>query len=478
LSVNQTAKEIGFDDTLQTLVLEALFSFATAKVGLHTVGHSHGHKYGKAFVDVVTIDNLVIDMAAKHINNIQFIGNDYWMDFDDVMESDIFNSRAKNGLHPDEFEIVNEQGEERAETISMSETAADEYRKRIWLRDVYLQKENVVVSYAVKSKRLLGDTEWPTREIKPYYHLGYGKVPGNMLPLSPVSLWRDIHVLCNALYRKMARAADSQKEVMGFSGGNDESAQDFQKATDGHAIKYTGPKPEKLSAGGVNGNTLAFFMNAKELFSYFGGNIDSLGGLAPMTQTVGQDRMLAEAASSQVREMAGQTIGFVREIFRALAWLEWTDPVGQRTFEKELVPGLNVEASFGPADKGGDFSVFDLDINPYSAQEDTPSIKLQKIGLVMQQYILPLMPLIEAQGGKLDVQDLLKTVTKYADLPELQSILQWTTEQGTGKLSAPTSPKDANEHTRQRMRGMTDRGKSAVLQRVLSGDKPQASEMS
>lgn len=479
LAVNQIAKEIDLTSTFQELVLEALVSpLGVLKVGLHTIGDLMGHPYGRPFVDVVTIDNYFIDMSAKREDTIQYEGNDYWMEFDALMESNMFPKKWKDGISSDEYEIVNEQGEERAESVAVNETAI-EFKKRIWLRDVYLHQEDLFLTYAVKERRKLREVEWPEREVEPYYKLGFNRVPGNLLPLPPVSLWRDLDELGNALYRKLGCAADAQKTVLGFPGGNEDSILAFQGASDGDGIMYTGAEPKKLQAGGVDNNTLAFFLNCKDLTSYFAGNLDTLGGLAPMTQTVGQDKLLSEAAGAQIRDMAAKTLDVARDVFRALAWYDWNDPIGQRVLQRPIPgAGSSISVPWGPESRQGDFSVFDLDIDPHSAQDDSPGVKLQKLGMIVQNYILPFVPLIEAKGGDFDIQDLIKTVAKLADVPEIQDIVSWSdSERGTGNLQSTNSPAKANEQTGQRMRGVTDRGQSSILQRVMAGDKPQQSEL-
>ena len=83
LAVNEIPREIDLEATLRRLVLEALFSVVVAKCGLHTVSNVLGYEYGASFVDVVTMDDLVIDMAASHEDQLQYIGNDYWLNYEE-----------------------------------------------------------------------------------------------------------------------------------------------------------------------------------------------------------------------------------------------------------------------------------------------------------------------------------------------------------------------------------------------------------
>lgn len=470
IAVNMIPDEIGLSDTLRRFVTEALFSIGVLKVGLHSVGEVLNHRYGEPFVDNVTLDDYFCDMSAKRLDMIQFEGNDYWVEHEELMESGWGIKSAKSGLMPDEYTTTGQAGEDRAEAISSDETA-EVYKKRNLLRDVWIPSEGIIVTYGVKSEKILNEVEWTGPAWGPYHKLGFSEVPGNLLPLSPVSVWRDLHELENALFRKLSNQADAQKTVQGFSGGNDESVEDFQKARDGDGIRYSGPKPEKLTAGGVDPTTLAFFMQCRDLSSYFGGNLDSLGGLSAMTQTVGQDKLLGEAAGAQLRDMAARTIDAIRGVFRSLAFYEWHNPVKRRTLEKR-VPGTDMAISvdWGRDAKIGDFDMYSLDIDVYSMQDDSPSLRLQKLGAVVQNYILPLAPMIQQASGMIDVQYILEKVAEYSDMEEVSRMV--TFSEPTTDPAAPETATAANTtHTSERIGrpGPTRQGASDMMQQLLMG---------
>jgi len=481
LAINQIPKEIGLAGTLRRVATEALFSMGILKVGLHRVGEILEHAYGAPFVDVVTLDDYVVDMSAKRREQIQFEGNGYWLTRKAIEDSDWFDKKAKSDLTDDDGEqevVIGEHGESRAEGISVGSTNVTSYQKRVWLRDIWVPSDGVLITYAVRNKKILKVVDYERDSRGPYYILGFDDVPGNLLPLPPVAIWRDLHELANALFRKLGTQADDQKRVLGFTGNDSEGVENFKNARDSDGIRFSGGKPEKLEAGGVDAKTLAFFMQVRDLASYFGGNLDSLGGLAPMTETLGQDRLLTEAAGAQLRDMQGEMIKVAREVFRALAWYEWHDPVKTRTLEKPLpgLPGVSIPVEWSRDSRQGDFDEFDLDIDVYSLLDDSPALKLQRLGLVMQQYVLPLMPAIEAQGGSLDANRLLKLVAKLSDFSELDDIVTFpvTDTQQAGGSQRPAETKRTYERISRP--GATPHGKSDAMQRVLMGENLQDDE--
>ncbi len=481
IAVNEIPKEIGLQQTLKDIVLEALFSFGVAKVGLAESGELLGHRIGSSFVDVVTLDDFLIDMSAKNLQQIQYIGNKYWMNYEEVMEGNLFPKKRIKDLDHDEFTTIGPEGEESAEGISQDESA-ELFKKKILLKDVWLPEDGVFLTYAMESGRLLDDVDWTGPSYGPYPMLSFDRVPGNLLPVAPVSTWRDLHELANSLFRKLGDQADSQKNVLGFQGGNEESVDNFISSNDGDGIQYQGGKPEKLSAGGVDPNTLAFFMQTRDLFSYFANNLDSLGGLGPQSSTVGQDKLISTSSSAQLREMSSQVIDFSKEIFRSLAFYEWHDLVRTRDIVRPI-PGTDVElvVPWNQNSRQGAFDTFDLEIDVFSMQDDSPTIKLQKLGAIVTQYLVPMAGMIEAAGGTLNVKSIIEAVAKYSDFPEVAEFVTFadgftTEEVGNKNTSDSGSTNTTRTYERVNRPGATDRGKSQILQQTLLGGKPQESE--
>ena len=87
IAVNQVPAEIRLQKTLSRLVLEALFSIGVAKVGQTKVGAMLGESVGGTFVDAITLDDLILDMSANHMSRLQYIGNKYWLDYEELQES-------------------------------------------------------------------------------------------------------------------------------------------------------------------------------------------------------------------------------------------------------------------------------------------------------------------------------------------------------------------------------------------------------
>jgi hypothetical protein len=480
LAINQVPGEINLGETIRSAVLEALFSFAVVKVGLCSSGACVlGHEYGEPFCDLVPFDDYFCDMGAKTRASMQFEGNDYWLPVDDARK--MFNTEK---IEPDQHTTVGDQGQKRAESISVSEGATI-LRDMVWVRDVWIPSTRKVATYSVKGLKLLNVVEWKGPDRGPYHRLGFSTVPGNLLPLPPVALWRDLHELGNSIFRKLARQAEAKKTVAAFAGGNDDDVENLKRSADGDGIKYSGSRPEAITVGGIDAPSLAFYLQVRDLFSYFAGNLDSLGGLSATASTLGQDKLLSEAASARLNDMAESTSDFVREIFRDLAFYEWNDPVKERDIVKSLdeAPEFTVQAKWSPETRKGRFQDYDFDIDVFSMQDDSPSVKIQKLGTTLERFIFPLLPFVTQQGGQVDLKKLVEVLAKYGNIPELAEVVKFVDPasmmQGEGQGGGDGVQKPSNTtrtYVRENRSAPTRAGKDDVMSRLLMGGKVPSAE--
>ena len=480
LVLNQIPDEIKLSETIRDVVMEAMFSIGIVKIGVAET--SDNPKIGdEPFVSLVQIDDYFCDMSARNWGEVQYEGNEYWMDVEDIAKM------YGVDLKEDDYNGASERGDDQAKSVEMNESALPLYG-RVLLRDVYLVKENRMITYAVNAKKVLRDVPWDGPEGSPYVKLWFNSVPGNLMPLAPVSVWEDMHELANQIFRKLANQATAKKTVTAFQSGLDEEIQRFKTAQDGEAINYNGTAPETLSVGGVDSGNLAFYIQIRDLFSIFAGNLDSLGGLSPQSDTAAQDKLISEAASARVRAMADAVIAFAKEIFRRLAWYTWTDPVRERVVYKTASKkfNINLREEWTPETRDGDFLDYNFDIAVFSMQDDSPSVRMQKLTNVFNTFIIPLQPMFAEMGVQIDLKELFDYIGANSNMPELANIVKFAgmpvvsnvqkAEAATPTYIPHKSPVSHRVYERVNRPGATERGKNAALVQTLLGGNPQNAE--
>lgn len=483
LFINQIPDEIGLSTTMRRAVLDAIFGLGIVKVGVASEGKmAEGVPYSEPFVDIVQLDDYFVDMSARSWKEIDFEGNSYWMSINEARE--VFNNPE---LQADEDSGSSDSNAEAAHTISVDETATVVY-DRIRLRDVYMHKTGRIITYSVTSGQVLRDEPWDGPEGSPYVKLFFEEVPGNLMPLAPVTVWQDLHDLGNALFRKLGREADSKKTVYAFRGGNDDDVDRFKRAKDGEGIRFDGAQPEALTVGGVDQTTLAFFLQVRDTYNIMAGNLDSLGGLSPQAGTATQDKLLNEAASSRIRSMAEATTDFAKEIFKRLAWYLWTDPVRSSRALKMADEGLGlgVAVEWTPEARDGDFLDYNFDIDVFSMQDDTPNFRVERFATIFERFIMPLSQHMEMQGAQLNIKEIIEFLAKNTNTPELLNFVSFPEpyvtqmRQPIGNQSPdyvsskPSYTKRVYERVNRP--GASRAGKDYALSQLLMGGKPQQDE--
>jgi len=191
---------------------------------------------------------------------------------------------------------------------------------------------------------------------------------------------------------------------------------------------------------------------------------------------------LSDAASSRIRDMSEQTVSFIKDVYKAIAWYEWTDPIRTRMITKS-VPNLDVsiQIPWSKETREGDFLDYEFDIDVYTMQDDSPSTKLQKLNFYLQQILMPLMPFIQQQGGEIDFKRLNDLLMKYSNLPELESIISFpgrTVPQETQGNPQPSVQPSHTTRTYERVNrpGATRSGKDQTMAQLLMGGDAQNSE--
>jgi len=104
LAMNHLLKEIKFGESLQEVILDALFGFGIMKTAMGVEGKAEiggeFHEIGQPFADHVSLDDFVIDLGAKKIEQASYMGNKYRVPFDVFKKMD-FDRKAMKGIVPE-----------------------------------------------------------------------------------------------------------------------------------------------------------------------------------------------------------------------------------------------------------------------------------------------------------------------------------------------------------------------------------------
>jgi len=493
LGMNHLLEEILFGNTVQSAVGDALFAMAIVKTGLNQSGTVEIggvlHDVGQPYSGLVDLDDWVHDFTARDWQETQFQGNRYRIPYAHVMEAGIFDNI--DGLKPtNKYGPYDDIGEEFVKNISEGyQVDKDEIQPYSELWDFWLPnvgREKLIMTCALDQPHLppLRVREWEGPEGGMYDILGFERVPGNGMPLPPASVWRDMHELANMLFRKIGRQAQRQKSILGFQAGDEEDVERINSTSDGNAARIDNPeKSKELNYGGFNPANLALFLQTKDLFSWFAGNLDTLGGLGPLADTLGQENLLNDNSSRRIAYMEGKTYEFVQSIVKKQAYYLVYDPLIDLPLVKRVEGfGIDIPIRLTADTMEGDFLDYNFTIEPFSMRYRTPEMQFQQLMEVIERVVLPLAPMMPAQGMTINVEALIKEIADLRRMPVLNRIIGYLRPEQIMQMGPvgefPAKPPVTTRHTiRTNRPGATRTGKDAAMMHTLLGAGVQDSEM-
>ena len=116
-------------------------------------------------------------------------------------------------------------------------------------------------------------------------------------------------------------------------------------------------------------------------------------------------------------------------------------------------------------------------------EENTPSIKLQKIKQVLTDIVFPMLPVLQQQGGQLDLRRLMELVAKLGNLDELRELVKFgepimgDPESGGAPVPSFKPAQTTRNYVRKSVpTGGSRSGRDNVMSRALMGIGTQGSE--
>jgi hypothetical protein len=485
LATNQQIGKMRLSDQLRLAVIDAMFSIGIMKVGL-TASHPVEidgilRDPGKPFAEAIHLDDWVHDVTARTYEQCQFAGNRYRISYEAAM--DLYSGPGRDELSPEPATSINETGDERADAISRNDSNPSQYKDTVELWDIWLPGEKFLITMPVEGTgKPLAIRQWTGPDYGPFHLLSFSPVPGNVMPLPPVALWMDLHDLSNRLFRKLGRQAERQKTLLGVRSSGQGDGEKVVNADDGQAITMDDPSnAQEYNYGGIKSESLAFLIQLKDMFAYFAGNLDSLGGLSPQAQTLGQDELLSQNASKRVLVMQDRMIEFTTDIVTDISNYIYNDPITPIPVVKS-VPGTKVAVAgqYQPEERLAPFNTYNFSIEPYSMQHQGPAARLQALTQIFQNFIAPYAQLLQQQGIAINFKGLLEIIARYGNLPELNEILisqePILSDMGQPASAAAKGPVTKRTYERINRPGATRQGKDAAMVNLLMGGKSQPAE--
>lgn len=452
LAGDDVIREIDLDATFDKVLQQALLSVGIVKIGLVAEGTAESESYlqdaDQPYVEPVLLEDFAYDTAAKSWDQVDLAANRYRVPLADVIGNPLFDPAATEKLAPsDSRNLENLRGDgvddDSVQRLGTgSNMLREEIREYVTLWDVWLPKEGLLVTMADQSGGpALRIVPWEGPEHGPYILLGFDVVPGNVMPIAPGAHLLGLARLLNRMMRKLGDQADRQKMVtlVSRAASQNGTGQAAVEAEDGEGIPTDDPKAfTQLRLGGIDQNSYAFFMGVMQLYSYLGGNIDTIGGLSSQADTLGQERLLAEAGNGLISDMDASVLMFLKQVLTDVCWYIYSDPTARRKLTARI-EGTDYQLSvpWGPEKRTIPWFLLQFDVDPFSVHVRSPSERLQSVMQMYQTIVVPMMQFMGQAGITFDLEAFWRLLVRYTGLHELADLLK------AGGIPITGEPKEA-----------------------------------
>ena len=441
LAGEQLFREINLKETIRKTILQALMGVGVVKVAaapnddLEGLGFLHDQE--QPFCDAVLLENFVYDTNAKDWEQIDFCGDRYRLPLEVLKNSPRFNQKAVSqltGTRTRQDEDLRQNNEESVERLGTERSPfREDVREYVTLWDIWLPREKLLITIPdVEGGDPLLIQPWEGPENGPYHLLCFDSIPGNIMPVAPGGHLEALARLLNRAIRKLGDQLDQQKTIstitpQAANAGDDKTIQD---TPDGGLAQVMDPKNiGQIRTGGVDQQSYAFVTGLREFWSWLGGNLDTLGGLATQAGTLGQEELLAGGGNSLINELNSKVLDFLKGVTTDLLWYIYTDPNGTRQLVKRMNgTDLELMIDWGPERRTRDFFLFEFEVDPFSVHVRLPEERLRGIMQMMPAAIqaAQLQMMLQQSGGELDMEGLWRLITRYSGLEEFSEFLRFS----------------------------------------------------
>jgi hypothetical protein len=482
-AVNNHLEEIDISTPLTAGLSEALFGLGVYKTGLGAgapeVFEADGELIdpGRPFTDVINIDDFVIDMSARSLDKVDFIGDRYLRPRAWVKEMiKKAHSEDEGGTTDDRMESRN-MPEANLAGIQDGDDDAKIY-DNVWVWDLYLPKENKIVTIADGSETPIAVWDWDGPEGGPYDVLGWLYTSGYPLPIPPIANIYELHMFLNEMARKTGRQANNQKSIILIEQGNEKTAEAIKNNNDQAIAMVPAGSLEKMKEakyGGADPMSMQSLLWAGQNIDIEAGNLTTLGGTGPSAETFRGDALIHENASALIKFLQLGFLKVTRKVLKKHCWWVWTEDI--RGFSGEVtIPGTDVSVpwAFTPEEREGNFLDYNFRIDPNSVIGKTPSEKAQEMLQLLNGLVLPNAELFMQAGFMPNLAESLKYICKQMNVPfdillqAMDPAMQEQMMQGQGATDAP--PRMKTSHTineRVSRPGTTPQGNENVMMASL-----------
>jgi hypothetical protein len=402
LAVDKTVTGLKLKEELRAWIVSAIFAFGIMKVSLASsenmiVDGDTTIDPGQVYAEIVDLDDFVFDPTCTDLRKSTFLGSRVRVPRQQLLDDPSYNKEMVMKLPTSKY-----GGNDRVDTMTRQSTAVSEsytLQDFVDVVELWVPEANALVTISDPQQIILEDylrsVDYHGPAEGPYVFLNFSPpVPGNPLPVAPVSLWYDLHMIANRTFKRMMNQADNQKDILAYSPAFADEAQDILDAEDGDSVAVSDPKAAQImSFGGANTRNEQMVQQMQMWFNYVAGNPDQMAGnMSKATKGSKETATRTSAMQSNMSVSLDDAQGIVQdataEVSKRIAWYLHTDPLIELPLTRRTTGGEFQQVILTPEQRRGDFLLYTFNIRAKSMVPTDPVTRAR----LMTEFAVNVMP--------------------------------------------------------------------------------------
>jgi hypothetical protein len=443
LATNQViTNKIKLRRPLRKTVVDSCFFAGFMKTGISSDNqcmYADGQQIpiGSVFAERIDPDDMVIDPLARDWDEKYIVGHRFRMPKYRLLDDGVYPPEKIEKLQSRYSHGYKKEAAGLSDSKGIAAQAEKEWMDMVDLVEVYVPSEQIIITMpwmpdgTVEDYLQIVDYEGP--DTGPYHMLGYNFVGDNLLPVAPVSIWYDLHVLGNRVARKVARQAEKNKQVTAYTGDAYEDAQNIENAEDGEWVRVDNVDDIKqFETGGVTEDSKEFFQWCKQEFSEISGNLDLTSGSSSQEDTATEAQILNANASVGLGDVQNMMYQFTAEVIQDIAFDLHTDPLielplvsrqPQMNPQTGMPQMVDQQVMFTPEMREGLFFHYNLTVKPYSMARRDPNVMTRRMLEFVQNAIPAAASAAQLLGPGFKVGPFLIRLAREVGLDEMDEFI-------------------------------------------------------
>jgi len=369
-------------------IVDALFTMGIFKTGISSSDAilDFGNVMldnGQIFTENVSLDDFVFDTECKFLKKASFMGDalrvprqllldDNNYDHDEVMNL----PRSGHVDSVDKLEMLSKK---------MSEGELAELEDFVDIVTLWVPGAQQLVTMAdprvLLTDKFLSIQDYYGPQAGPYTFLTLSQpVPDNPMPIAPIGVWFDLHLLANRTMKKTMDQVDARKTLLAYDPGQADQVQAMKDGEDGDLIACNPESIKPVSIGGERTeDSLAVLGQVQYWANYMAGNPDAAQGSKPNTDVATVANIMQSNASVGINDSIDKVYQCAKEISEKQAWYMHHDPWINVPVTHRMNSGEEVQLHLTPEQRKGDFEFLVFDIQAKSMKAPDPMMQAKKV---------------------------------------------------------------------------------------------------